>query len=610
MKNFQALFQCKGVWHTIILEGDFMCGIVAYLGKNVKKTLIEGLRRLEYRGYDSAGMTVKQGKKFENIKAVGSVDNLEKILGRESGSLGIAHTRWATHGGITIENAHPHFSSDGQVALVHNGIIENFRRLKDELTCQGKTFYGQTDSEVVAKLFDEELSLERLYEVAQKLEGSYALALTSTKENKIYFAKQKSPLYVAFENGEGMISSDPSTFVGFSKRYFSLEDGEYGVLDKNGVKFLSNGRKIDKKVVNLDFNFTSSSKENYPHYMIKEIYESGFVLANLLQYYQNKSVQEEIKKIDLQKFDKIYLIGCGTAFHAGLMGEHEFLSRFDKMAMAIKASEVKNHNYNFSHSLCFFVSQSGETADTICAQEYIKSHGGKTIAIVNTPYSTLARLCDKTFPICAGQEKAVASTKAYIGQCVTLKIIAMVLAGEDFTKPLKEFINSLNYGDEEKILKLSSFLKKTEKSFFIGRGKDYITALEASLKLKEITYIFSSAEYCGELKHGSLALVEEGMFVFLICLEKKFLAKNISTACEVASRGGRVVFVTPFANEIESSDEFKSGQFDLLKISACPDIFMDMQAIISLQKLAYFTSISRGVNPDKPRNLAKSVTVE
>lgn len=586
-----------------------MCGIIGFIGKNVKENLIQGLEKLEYRGYDSSGMVILHNHNFFVEKAIGPVEKLkEKVKDIEFDGIGIAHTRWATHGKITIENCHPHFSSDNNIAIVHNGIIENFEELKLKLEKSGKYFYGQTDSEVIAKLLSKRLTINKIKRLISKIEGSYAIALISKNNNEIYFAKNKSPLYIAQGIDCSLIASDPCCFVSKCDKFYTIEDGEYGKISLNGLEvYNKNGEMIEKQAQQLNFFFKDTNKEKYSHYMIKEINESKNVLVNLIKRYQEKDIIKKLKGINIKKFNRIYLIGCGTAYHAGLVGEKYLKERFKIDVFTRKASEFFYQNDVLDEkSLCIFISQSGETADTISAMEETRKYKTLNVAIVNTEYSTLASKCDLVFPICAGQEKAVASTKAYFGQCLVLYIMASFLNGENFIEHLMSFKKDFDFGNDNKIMQLADLLINKNYVFFIGRGFDYITALEASLKLKEITYIFSYSECSGELKHGTLALINQGIPVIVIANDEKCFNKTLNNAYEVKSRGGELVLISSINidNEIENNFEY------YIKIKDCESDLKPLQTIVVLQKLAYYTAIKKGLNPDKPRNLAKSVTVE
>lgn len=585
-----------------------MCGIIGYIGKNVEENLFEGLKRLEYRGYDSAGMTVMRNGNFDTYKSVGEVDNLKaKLKFNEEFGFGIAHTRWATHGKITIENCHPHFSSNGNIAIVHNGIIDNFEDLKIQLQAKDKCFVSQTDSEVVAKLLDK-LNINNLRRVLKQIKGSYALVLLSKEKDCLYFAKNKSPLYVGKGDDCVMVASDPSCFAGKIDRYYQLKDGEYGKISLKSLVFYDkNDEIIEKTQESLDFNFISEGKSGYDHFMIKEIYQSRIALENIIAKFQTAELEGKLKELKKLMFDRIYLVGCGTAYHAGLIGQSYIRAECNIDTFCEVASEFKEKNFVIDeNSLCIFISQSGETADTLSALEYCKQKNAHIIAITNTEYSTIAKKADINFPTCAGQEKAVASTKAYFAQCVMLYLIISYLKGKNNVEKLKLFKNQIDFGDDKALKNLAEIVSKYDKIFFIGRGVDYITAEEASLKLKEITYIFSSALPSGELKHGTLALVDESVLVIVIATDEKLFNKTLNNAYEIKSRGGKLVLFTQLNVDREVAKNFEM----VFKVGLTQQDFYPMQIILPLQKLAYFTAVKKGINPDKPRNLAKSVTVE
>ena len=586
-----------------------VCGIIGYIGEQTENNLYLGLQRLEYRGYDSAGMTIKRGETFTTFKSIGQVEKLKNQIDfKEAFGLGIAHTRWATHGSISLENCHPHFSQNGNISLVHNGIIENYEDLKEELAKKGKSFYSQTDSEVIAKMFENKLDINNLRRVIRKLNGSYALVIISKHSDNIYFAKNKSPLYIGIGKHCTIIASDPACFYGNCDKYISLEDGLYGRFSQNEIVIYDHEDKIiDNQPKKLDINFANEEKSGYEHYMIKEIYQSRIALENIIDRYQTSEIIEKLKKLKSMQFDRIYLIGCGTAYHAGLIGQYYMSRSFNIDIFCEIASELKNKNLNIDeNSLCIFISQSGETADTISALEYCKSKSAKIVSVVNTEYSTIARKSFLSFPICAGQEKAVASTKAYFAQCLILYIITKYFKGCDYIQPLKNFKRQIDFGDDNKIKKIALALSKRDKMFFIGRGIDYLISKEASLKLKEITYIFSSAESAGELKHGVIALIDEKVTVVVIATDENLLNKTLNNAYEIKARGGKLILFTSL-----SIDNQTLSNFDQVIKTTQTDIdFMPMQIMLQLQKLAYFTSTAKGYNPDMPRNLAKSVTVE
>ena len=584
-----------------------MCGIIGYIGKNVESVILDGLERLEYRGYDSAGLAVCRQGNIQSFKAVGEVSKLKRAVKFcDDFGIGIGHTRWATHGAISLENCHPHFSQSGETALVHNGIIENFEDIKAQLS--GMQFYGQTDSEVAAKLIGDKLSISSLRKMIKKIAGSFAFAAISKGGDSIYFAKQKSPLYIAKKDDGVMLASDPSCFAGFSNEYISLDDGEYGrVSISNLTIYDGNDKILQKQPQKLDFKFVDEEKKGYAHFMLKEIYQSRLTLENIIEKYSGSQMQEVLSQIKSLNFDRIFLIGCGTAYHAALIGQYYLRQAFCIDIYAAVASELQNECLPIDESsLCIFISQSGETADTLAALEYCREKGGKIVSITNTIYSTMAQKSDFCLPLCAGQEKAVASTKAYFAQCLILYIFTLFLQRKDYITSLKTFKNQIDYGDDFALGEIADFISKYQKVFFIGRGVDLITAKEASLKLKEITYIFSSAEPSGELKHGVIALVDENLPVIVIATDEHLFKKTLNNAHEIKSRGGKLILFTTL-----NIDDDTAACFDkVIKANSAQKPLLPLQIMIQLQKLAYFTAVKLGNNPDKPRNLAKSVTVE
>lgn len=585
-----------------------MCGIIGVIGACCEKKLLEGLEKLEYRGYDSAGLVVLRDKNFYTEKALGGIENLKsKVKSSDDFGIGIAHTRWATHGGITIENTHPHFSSNKNVALVHNGIIENFEVLKKEI--DENSLYSQTDSEVVAKMFDKGININKLYSVLQKINGTYAFAIISKSDNKIFFAKNKSPLYVSLGEDVSMVASDPSCFVGHSTTFIPIDDGEFGYISKNKVEIYDKNKKlIIKKKQKINFSITNESKNEYEHFMMKEICDTPSVVKTIISTYKCPRIANIIKKIKDLQITRIYLVGCGTAYHSCLFGQKVMQENLKVDVYAEKASEFScgKHILN-PKTLCIFVSQSGETIDTLNALAKAKRFHCKTLSVTNVPYSALAKKTDFTLPVCAGQEKAVASTKAYIAQCLVLYCIAKMLFNKQWLSQLKIFAKMLNINnDDQQIKSLAKLIATKDKAMFIGKNYDYISALEGSLKLKEITYIFSFAEPSGELKHGPLALVENGMPVIIIATDKRTFSKTLNNAYETFSRGGELFLFTSMNVEKKAEEKFKS----IIKVPSVGGELSSLLAVIPLQKLAYFTAVERGVNPDKPRNLAKSVTVE
>ncbi len=591
-----------------------MCGIVGYIGKNPEKILIENLKKLEYRGYDSAGIAVRRDNKFDVYKAKGEIKNLEQIvISNKNDGVGIGHTRWATHGKPNELNAHPHVSSDNEWAVVHNGIIENFNEIKQKLTSHGYSFYSETDTEVIAKLLEyyDGTDIEKLKLTTLALKGSYALCVVNAKKDTLYFAKNKSPLFISIKDNLIMLSSDVINFCGFSNEYYSLPDGVFGCVKKDELKFYDALGEVNISPVKLDVSF-EETLNNYKHYMIKEIYETKPALKNAIDYYAYKENREFFNNVDLQNIKKIYFVGCGTAFHACLVGQGLVEKELDVECEVCVASEFRYSNKKIDDKvIVVLVSQSGETADTLAAFELAKKKGAYTVGVVNVEYSTLAKGVDAVVPIKAGVEIAVASTKAYSLQLACLWVFVKTYKEKLFNTPIdlseiKKLYNSLDFNSNTELKLIADVLRYNEQLFMIGRGMDYYTALEAGLKIKETSYINSDTYFAGELKHGFLALITENTYVVVFATNKSLLDKTLNNAYEVIARGAKVILFTCF----DIDNNVKSDFYHVINI---PNIDNSLQPIINIipwQLIAYYTSIAKGLNPDKPRNLAKSVTVE
>lgn len=596
-----------------------MCGIVGYIGKRkAEEMLYSMLKCVEYRGYDSAGVVTINNEKIEVKKTVGEVDKLKPLLDNKSkAKVGIGHTRWATHGGVTIANAHPHLSTDKNWAVVHNGIIENYMELKSQLNERNDiNFISDTDTEVISQLLQADLQkdcLTTIKHVADRLKGSYALAIVNRLEDdKIFVAKRFSPLYVSKCNDGCFVASDPICFAGYCNEYYTLGDNEFACISDNDIMFYDNNLKvIDKKTEILNLKKSSTHMDSFTHFMEKEIKETEVVLRNIGTNYSDGNIFNKLGFNTLKSIENVILIGCGTAYHASLMGERLFEKYANISARTYIASEFRYVSTVIpSNTLAILVSQSGETADTLGAMEVLKERGIITVALTNVEYSTLAKNCDHEFPLMAGVERAVASTKAYTAQISILYLFALYLksikTGSVFDDTaLKGAYLNEGYG-EKFFLPLIDMIKKSKDVFFLGRGFDYITVTEASLKLKEITYINCSSYPAGELKHGFLALVDSLSLSIFLCTEQRLLSKTLSSIHEVHARGGKTVLITnldTFKISTEHVDMF-------IKIKSFDESLMPITSIEFFQWLAYYTSISLGINPDKPRNLAKSVTVE
>lgn len=598
-----------------------MCGVVGYIGaKTVDRELVDILKNLEYRGYDSAGVAYIKKDKIEVVKSAGKIANLENLIHNEKESVcGIAHTRWATHGKPNDINAHPHISNNRSWAVVHNGIIENYIELKKDIVNNTKIkFASDTDTEVIShllELYDCGDKITTLINATSKLDGSFALAcLNSDNDGKLYLAKRKSPLYVSLNKSEVFVASDPICFVGKTTNYYSLKDDEYCEVSVNNIKFYDNKHDVvDKNTIEMTDFEKNHGKKNYDHYMLKEICEVPLVLDRIVRTYKDNKVLEKFNLDFMSRYNKIAIIGCGTAYHAGLMGER-LIEKYARLeCRTYIASEFRYSNPIIDkNTLCIFVSQSGETADTLACVEIAKECGATTIALTNVLYSSLAKMVDIIMPVCAGPEIAVASTKAYSAQITIFYMLSKHLQNIYFNKSNNPYVSienlAKNFPDvlEYHLESLVEELKEVRDAFFIGRDLDYINVTEGSLKLKEITYINSSAYPSGELKHGFLALVENGTHLFVLATEKDLLDKTLNGANEAYSRGAKIILVT----QLDLPEEKLSSVYKLIKLKNFDDELMPIVSISVFQILSYLVSIKKGLNPDQPRNLAKSVTVE
>lgn len=595
-----------------------MCGIAGYIGKNcAEKQLLESLKLLEYRGYDSAGIAVQDKNKINITKTTGKIIALENMLPNTKSICGIAHTRWATHGAPTYENTHPHLSNDSTWAVVHNGIIENYGTIKKDLISKGYNFKSETDTEVIANLLQQQNSndIHALINTCNMLIGSYALAcINKNIPNKIFLARKKSPLYVASEQGEVFIASDPVCFLSKASEYYTLADNQYCIASTRHLEFFNtSGQKINLQPTKTEKFDISYQKHNYKHYMEKEINQVPAVLNNLIETYNSADLLKKFDKNYLAKFNKIVLIGCGTAYHAGLMGAR-YIQEFARIdASCHIASEYRYCNPIIDNkTLCILVSQSGETADTLAVCELAKAHGATTVALTNVLYSTLARMADEILPVCAGTEIAVASTKAYTAQITVLYMFAKQLQNviankkENYYETVHKLAKKITIPSPKSLKKAVLEVLASEKVFFIGRDYDYVSVKEASLKLKEITYINTAEHPAGELKHGFLSLVDKNSVVFALATQQHLLNKTLNGAHEALARGAKVIMVSQFNIPKEQTQGF----YHTVKLQKFSEELLPISCISFFQLLAYETSLAKGLNPDQPRNLAKSVTVE
>ena len=612
-----------------------MCGIVGYIGtKKAEPILINGLLRLEYRGYDSAGVATIEKNGINVIKSKGRVAELEKVPAINSleGTIGIAHTRWATHGKPSDENSHPHVDGKKNFAVVHNGIVENYHELKDFLSKKGYSFYSETDTEVIPNLIDyyyekdtkddDKKVLRAVVSACSDLKGSFALEIISSfLPEKMIVVRKDSPLVIGTTATENYISSDIPAILSYTKDFYLLNDYEYVVLSKNKAEFFdSNLKPIKKDLVNIDWNASAAEKDGYPDFMLKEIHEQPKSIRETIGSRLTSDGKCTIEGLDLSKdylknLNRIYIVACGTAMHAGLATKALFEKLCGIQTEVDIASEFRYRDPLIDEkSLVIFISQSGETADTIAALKLSKEKGAKTIAISNVIGSSITREADYTIYTHAGPEIAVASTKAYTSQVVLMTLMAINFAEilgkkTDIISELKADVLKLP-SQVEDVLKnidgVRNFAKQvyTEKDmFFLGRGIDYSAALEASLKLKEISYIHSDAYAAGELKHGPIALIEKGVTVISIMTDPALTPKTISNLQEVITRGAKTLVVT--------NQDLGDKSFDnMITIPKTNPLISPILSIIPLQLFAYFISKEKGLDVDKPRNLAKSVTVE
>ncbi|WP_432205196.1 glutamine--fructose-6-phosphate transaminase (isomerizing) (plasmid) [Cetobacterium somerae] len=606
-----------------------MCGIVGYIGKGDAKTVVlQGLEKLEYRGYDSAGIAVIKDSKIMIEKKKGKLKNLENHLENldlES-HIGIGHTRWATHGEPSDRNSHPHFTEDMSIAVVHNGIIENYATLKSELIQKGYNFTSDTDTEVVAHLihsiYEGDL-FSALTKALKLLRGSYALGVIHKDfPNEIICTRKDSPLVIGLGENENLIASDVPAILKYTKNVYFLEDGDIARLTADNVEIFDKTLvPVEREIKVIEWDYEQATKGGFPHFMIKEIFEQPKSIEETLNRRIHDGIidfSDVLTEDEIKKFNMIHIVACGTAYHAGLQGQYALREISGVNSLVEIASEYRYMNpFVDENTLAIFVSQSGETLDTLAALKEAKARGAKTIAITNIVGSTISREAHKTIYTMAGPEIAVASTKAYTTQVIILQLLSIYLAekkGRISKEKASDFIKEL-YSVSEKIKTtldnvdiikdVAEFMKDKHNGFYIGRGVDFATALEGSLKMKEITYIHTEAFPAGELKHGSIALIEPGTPVVVVAMQTNLLEKTISNIKELKARGAHIITVAR-----NSCLEAKEVSDEFIGVGEIDDVFSVLLAVIPLQLLSYFTSVKKGIDVDKPRNLAKSVTVE
>jgi glucosamine--fructose-6-phosphate aminotransferase (isomerizing) len=608
-----------------------MCGIVGYVGKRkATSLLIEGLKRLEYRGYDSAGIAMSNGHGLEMRKAKGKISMLEGLVDGSpiSGTVGIAHTRWATHGPPNECNAHPHTDCTNTIAVVHNGIIENFSALRTMLQMQGHTFKSETDTEVLAHLieaaFDGKLE-DAVIDALNLVQGTYGIAVISSQDpNKIVCARKGSPLLIGLGEGEFYVASDVAAILQHTRQVVYLDDGEMGVLTQDGYEVQDlNARRISKGVSRIDWSLDEIEKGGFDHFMLKEIFEQPQTIENTMR---GRLVVEEgfsklgglnLTKEELLNLDHIVITACGTSWHSGLIGGM-YIEELGRIRTEVEyASEFRYRNPIITdRSLCIVVSQSGETADTLAAMREAKRRGAKTLGLVNVVGSTIAREDDGGIYLHAGPEIGVASTKAFTSQVIALALLTLKLArlrnmsvmqGREVAEAMLELPEQIKtiLSRASEIEEIAERFKDATNFLYLGRGYNFPVALEGALKLKEISYIHAEGYPAAEMKHGPIALIDSEMPVVFVAPHDAVFEKIVSNIQEVKARGGRVICVT-------SQDEpVLDGLIDFeIRVPQTIDMLYPVLTVIPLQLLAYYIAVKRGLNVDQPRNLAKSVTVE
>jgi len=609
-----------------------MCGIVGYVGEgHAKERIIDGLKRLEYRGYDSAGIALPINGRIEIRKHVGEIKNLEKIIGDPAydSSVGIGHTRWATHGAPSDLNAHPHANGDNSIAIVHNGIIENYQEIKEWLIRDyGVKFKSETDSEVIAHLigiyYDGDL-LQAVNRAVEQMRGAYAVAAIAAAEpDKIVAVRKDAPLVAGIGKGFNFIASDIPALLKYVREVYLIENNETVVLTKDDIKIYNeDGKVVKRDVFHVTWDADAAEKEGYEHFMLKEIHEQPKGIQETLVRRLNEDGTINLDGIsmtkkDIENFDKVYIVACGTAYHAGLVGKL-VIEKMARVPVEVDiASEFRYRDPFVDEKTLFIaISQSGETLDTLAALREAKRKGARILSVVNVVGSSVARESDDVFYTWAGPEIAVASTKAYTTQLICMYLIGLYMGSTKGTiekdyytqvleelKLLPEKVEKL-FGEEDQIAALARKYHRKDQVFYVGRGLDSGVSYEGSLKLKEISYINSFAIAAGELKHGTIALMEEETLVFALATQDFLYEKMVSNVEEIKARGARVVAIAK-----EGRTEIEQVADEVIYIPPCMDEVSPVLAVIPLQIFAYYVAKERGCNIDKPKNLAKSVTVE
>lgn len=608
-----------------------MCGIVGYVGKEqAAPILLDGLAKLEYRGYDSAGIAVYDGNEIEIVKAKGRLQALRDLTGdgkKLPGTIGIGHTRWATHGEPSVTNAHPHFNENKTIAVVHNGIIENFQPLKEKMISKGYHFVSETDTEVVAHLLDyyyDGNPIRAIEKVMHRVQGSYALGiLFKDFPDKMYAVRKDSPLVVGTSADGNFIASDVPALLKYTREVYFIENREICELSENGINFYNEDLEpIQKETKTIEWDIEAAEKGGYEHFMLKEIYEQPKAVLDTIspRIKDDRIVIDELNMTEdeIRNLRRIYIVGCGSAYHVGVTGRY-IIEKLTRIPVEVDiASEFRYRDPIIEpDSMTIIISQSGETADSLAALRKAQELGSKVLGIVNVVGSTIAREADNVLYTWAGPEISVATTKAYSTQLSALYLLAMLfgktretISDEEYADMLKELKSlpdkiSEILGDKERIQWFASKYANAKDVFFLGRGIDYATSLEGSLKLKEISYIHSEAYAAGELKHGTISLIEDGTLTVAVVTQPDLYEKMISNIVEVRTRGGYIFTLTNKGNCVmEDTSDFT------VYIPKTHPCFTPSLAVVPLQLFGYYVSVAKGLDVDKPRNLAKSVTVE
>lgn len=598
-----------------------MCGIIGYIGKNnALKVITDGLKQLEYRGYDSAGIAIKNNNEIKIFKSVGKIKELEKKIDYTIQSdIGIGHTRWATHGSVNITNSHPH--KVGSITLVHNGIIENYEQLKQELIKNNYQLKSDTDTEIACGYIDylyqkDKNIITTLNKIKDIFKGSYAFAILVDNDNYLYATRKDSPLIIAKGENENYLASDVPAILKYTNQYYLLDNYEIAILEKDDIKILKDNKEIKKELLTFNYNIETSLKNGYDHFMLKEINEQDKLVESLINVYLQDKKTLLNKMPDFKKYNQIHIVACGSAYHAGLVGKY-LIEKYANTKVYVEVASEYRYNKLFfdKKTLVIIISQSGETADSLASLRIAKENKIDTLAIVNVYGSSIAREASKTLYINAGCEIAVATTKAYTLQLLMLSFIALAMgiqkeliddsSFEDIKKYYTKLPQLMHNEIKRDLKNIAKNIYKKNNIFFIGRGIDYALSLEGSLKLKEISYIHSEAYPAGELKHGTISLIEKNTPVIAIVTDENIYEKTISNIKEVVSRGAYVILI--ISKHLDKEGDFYNEK---IVIENTNSLINSLTAIIPLQLLAYNIALLKGCDIDKPRNLAKSVTVE